>query len=103
VHIPAFVPATNISAPAHTQSVALTVTAASCKLKNGEALNSFTSKINIPYNDVLINEQVLSLPVATDAGAIVITAMSLIYILSNQQKTSNIAFMPSSVIDARYV
>jgi hypothetical protein len=102
VSIPAFIPTTSISAPAHTESVALTVTAASCKLKVGEALGSFTTTINIPYNDMLRNAQVISLPVPTDAGTVVITAASLIYLLADQQITRNMAFMPSLVLDARY-
>jgi hypothetical protein len=103
VKVSAFVPTVSIAAPARTASVELTITVASCKLKNGEALGNFTSKINIPYNDGLINAQSISLPLPTDSGAVVITAASLIYLFANQRKAVNIAFMPSSVIDARYL
>jgi hypothetical protein len=102
VNIPAFVPATAIAAPAHTSMVECTITAAACLLADGTALGSFTQTISIPYNDTLINAQTLSLPVPTNSGAIVVTAACLQYYLTNGQYNSNPAFMPASVIDARY-
>lgn len=102
VHIPAFIPTASIAAPAHTEAVLLTVTAASCNLKDGIALESFTSKINIPYNDTLINAQAISLHVPTDAGSLVISAASLRYMLAAEKQNTNPAFMPASVVDARY-
>jgi hypothetical protein len=102
VNIPAFIPTLCIAAPAHTESVELTVTVASCDLQNGVALGSFTSKINIPYNDTLVNARAISLGVPTDAGSLVITALSLSYLLAGEKKNSNAAFMPASVVDVRY-
>jgi hypothetical protein len=102
VQLPAFVPAASMNAPANTAMIAFTITAASCMLKDAAASGSFTSTIHIPYNDVLINEQVLSLPVPTAAGAFVITAASLSYILADGKRNENRAFMPATVVDARY-
>jgi hypothetical protein len=102
VYFPAFIPTVSIAAPAHTDSIDLTVTSASYNLPDGIALGSFTSKINIRYSDALTNSQVISLPVPTDAGSLVITAASLSYLLAGGKQNSNRAFMPASVVDARY-
>jgi len=102
VNIAAFIPTSCIAAPAHTEFLELTITAASCELEDGIALGSFTSKINIPYNDTLINAQVISLPVSTGAGSLVITTASLVYLLAGEKRNTNPAFMPASVVDARY-
>ena len=102
VNMPKFIPTPCIAAPAHTESVEMTLTAASCNLEDGVASGSFTSKINIPYNDTLINAQSISLPVPTNAGALVITAESLNYLLAGEKKNDNPGFIPASVVDARY-
>jgi len=102
IRIPAYSPAKKIAAPAYTTSVICTITAAACRLKDGVALGSFTETINIPYNNDLVNARVLSKPVPTNKGALLIVAASFTYILSGRKINSNIAFMPSSVIDARY-
>lgn len=102
VHIPAFVPTAVISAPAHTTMIQLSITAASCSLVNAIATGSFTVTISLPYIDTMIDAQVLSFPVSTAAGSLIVTAASLSYELTNQQKDNRPAFMPSSVIDARY-
>jgi hypothetical protein len=102
VQVPAFVPIANINAPANTTMIEFTITAASCMPKDGTALGSFTSTIHIPYNDVLVNEQVLPLPIPTYKGALVITAASLSYLLADGKRNESTAFMPSTVMDARY-
>jgi hypothetical protein len=102
VHIPAFVPAKHISAPARTVMVECVITAASCRLKDVKPLGNFTARIQIPYNNIAIKKQVLSLPISTTKGALVITAASFMYVLGGRKLNENIAFMPSSVIDARY-
>ena len=100
--IPAFVPASVISAPARTTMIQLSITAASCKLIDASALGSYNITVSIPYDDVLIDAQSLSFPISTEAGSLIVTAASLSYELANDQKEIRPAFMPSSVIDARY-
>jgi hypothetical protein len=102
VHIPAFIPTAVITAPVYTDVVECNITVASCKLIDATALGSFNVTISIPYNSELRNEQVLSLPVKSTTGAIVITAVSLRYQLANGQKDMRPSFMPSSVINAMY-
>ena len=102
IDIPAYAPAKKIIAPAHTTGIICSLTAASCRLKDGFALGSFTKTINIPYNNDLVSASKLSMPVPTTKGALIIVAASFTYILSGRKMNNKIAFMPSSVIDARY-
>jgi len=102
VHIPAFVPANDIIAPAHTTVVLCTVVAAWCRLKDGTAAGNFALTMEMPYNQDVINEQTLSFPVVTSNGHLVITAASFRYVLAGGKPNENISFIPSSVIDVRY-
>lgn len=86
LHIPAFIPTAVISAPAYTTSVELNITAASCWLTDALALGRFTVTLSIPYDDRMVDAQVLSFPVSTEAGALIVTAASLSYELTNQQE-----------------
>ncbi|HLK28037.1 MAG TPA: hypothetical protein VKT28_05610 [Puia sp.] len=102
VHIPAFIPTVSFSAPAHTDLVDCILTVASCKLVNSPDISGFSLSLHIPYTDELINEQVLSFPVNTGHGSLVVSAALLKYRLGNGNIDLRPAFMPSSVIDARY-
>jgi hypothetical protein len=103
VHIPFFVPTAVIAAPANTIIVECTLAAAACRLIGGEAMGSAVATISIPYNNVQRDAQIISLPVATGAGAVVLAVASLTFHLANGQACNDPAFMPSSVIDARYI
>ncbi len=102
VYIPGFLPTTNINAPAYTTAIICTITTAVCRLNNGVALGSFTEILNIAYNNEPVNARVLTLPVPIASGSLVITAVSLTYIISGRKINDKITFVPSSVIDARY-
>ncbi len=102
IHIPAFIPALSIAAPAHTSSVEFNITVASCLLKDATAQGSVTEKLIIPYSDELYNEQTLFFPVNTGPGSIVITAGLMHFKLNNGQTDQRPSFIPSSVMDARY-
>ena len=102
VQLPAFIPNMSITAPAHTISVDCTITVASCLLADGKALGSCTKQLSIDYTGTPIHAQTISMPVPTPAGALVITAAFLQYRLANGQYCSKTAFLPASVIDARY-
>lgn len=102
VRIPAFIPAASIAAPAHTLSVDCTITTAGCLLEAGSPTGSHTVNITIPYNDSQINEQVIDLPVPAPAGTVLVTVMALRYRLADGNYCSKRAFLPASVIDARY-
>ena len=105
VVIHAFVPTLQISASAGTTSVTLAISVAGCLLKTGAPLGSETHTIEIPYNDILIPEQVLEFHVPTSAGSLTVTSARLIYKKLSYNSWIDInkeAFKPAGVIDARY-
>ena len=93
-------------APAGTVSVNCVITVAGCLLAGGDATGNATHRFTIPYNDVEIPAQVFHFPVPMPQGSLVITAARLEYsFIKNGMVTvdSNPAFMPASVLNARYV
>jgi hypothetical protein len=105
-HIPAFIPSEKITEPAWTRTIECTIAAASCNLKNKLANGNCVHAFAIPYNNVVLPQQTINLPVAMPGGSLVVTTVSLTYIVSkkgSQVPTDNIAFMPSDIIAAMYV
>ena len=102
LHIPAFIPTQTITAPAHTVAVTCTITVAGCMLPDASPTGSHSTTIAIPYTDVLIPAQVMEWPLPAPAGTVIITAVALRYRLADGQYCSGPAFLPASVIDARY-
>jgi hypothetical protein len=103
IQLPAFVPSSAISAPANTIALEFSFAAASCMLSNGTAPGGDVKKIIIPYDHQTVNASQVQLFINTEPGAIVITALSLDYRLANGLLSNNTAFMPSAVIDARFI
>jgi hypothetical protein len=105
VSFPAFVPDRSIAAPANTVSVDCNVAIAGCNLKEGIATGSYSVALNFPFNDEKIPAQIISLPLKTGAGNLVVISMQLQFnILKNGiiKKNANVAFMPAGVIRAEY-
>ncbi len=102
LQIPAFTPKLAITAPAHTISITCTITVAGSLLQTAMATGNYTTILEIPYNNIAIPAQVINLPVALPPGALVVTAMSLQYKLAGGAYCRVPAFLPASVIDARY-
>jgi hypothetical protein len=100
--IPPFSPRESISAPAGTAFIECSLAAASCILKEGMAAGKHIVKFRIPYNDIIQEAQTISFPVPIDPGNIVVTVMSLEYMMKEHKLINLPAFRPSSVIDARY-
>lgn len=102
LHIPAFLPAKAITAPAHTSKVLFSIAAAVCKPGSDDWEDAGTFSFEVPYNNDPVAEQLISLPVNTNAGQLVVTAMCIRYQLSTAKAVTNPAFMPCSVINARF-
>lgn len=104
--IPAFVPVTNISAPAGTVSVKCHIAAGGYHLKNGGEAGGFSTSLNYNYNDEPIPEQIISLPTPTRSGSLFVTGVSLEYFLNKKghlQKSTNRGFMPAGIVKAMYL
>ena len=98
LNIPAFVPVKATSAPAGTVSVKCNIAVARCNVETGLSTGGISTPIFYDYHEAEAPEKVVSLPVATSAGSLVVTAISLEYNLiknGHLEKTKNKAFMPS--------
>ena len=102
LQVPAFVPTQCITAPAHTVMIECTITTAGSLLRDDSPTGSHTVTITIPYNNTPVDAQVITLPVSSPAGTLLVTAVALRYRLANGGYCSKPAFLPASVIDARY-
>ena len=106
LHIPAFIPADKIQAPAWTHTVECTIAAAACTLQNTITNGNTTNAFSIPYNSTEIPAQTIDLPLSMPPGSLVVVVVSLTCIVSKKNKlvpTDNIAFMPAGIIAAMYV
>ena len=106
VAIDAFTPVQNIKAPAGTASVKLTIAVAGCTLISGEPGGNATHTLNIPYNDVELSAQLMEFIIPVVPGSLTVTAAKLQYYTSNYGNSIEIkepAWMPASIVNARYV
>lgn len=106
VSVDNFVPIENVSAPAGTLMIELVVSVASCTIADGIASGSITRRIQAPYNNQEIPSQVLSFNIPTTRGSLIVTGAWLQYYVMNNNRitrTANRSFMPSGVLNARYV
>ncbi len=106
LHIPAFVPSTNISAPAGTVSVICQIAAAGFDRNTGIATGGFSTSLRFEYNNVEIPAQVIPLPLPMPAGSVITTAISLQYqMMKNDHEVpvNKKAFMPAGIVSAMYV
>ena len=103
--IPVFVPAKSISAPAGTVSVKCNIAVGGCNVESGVATGGTSTSILYDYNEAIVPEQIVSLPVPTSAGSLIATAISFEYNFVKNgclEKSRNKAFMPSGVVSAMY-
>jgi hypothetical protein len=102
LNIPAFIPTKAFSAPAHTISVDCTILVASCMMADPTKQTTDLKKITIPFSNAPVQKQSLNFLVAAAPGTVVVTGVVLNYRLANGEMNQKPAFMPVSVIDARY-
>jgi hypothetical protein len=103
--IPAFAPAKSISAPAGTVFVKCIIAAAGCHAENGIATGGFSTSLDFNYNEEEVPKQIVSLPVPTPTGSLVVTAISLEYYSlkdGHPQKNAKKVVMPAGVVNAKY-
>ena len=102
LHIPAFVPWDTITAPAQTTQIVCSITAAACNLMQPVELGSSHFSFIIPYDNHILPPRVIPLTIPASDGCICITTVGLQYELKNGKTYTRPAYMPCSVIDARY-
>lgn len=103
IALPAFIPTRDISAPARTVAVKLTLAVAGVNLAKRLSTGSQTIVLHLDYNNETVAAQSLSFHVPVLPGTLLVSVGSMEYILNSGEVCSKEAFMPCSVMDARYV
>ncbi len=102
IKIPAFVPSQSIKAPVRITEVVCQIAIGSIKLKDGDLLKKSKIKLNFAYNDIPVEEQIISVDLPTPKESMVVTGASLSYRKLKDgklQDNSNKAFLPAGIID----
>lgn len=102
INIPAFVPAQQITAPAHTVSVEICLAAVACHLGTSTPATSQIFKKQVLYNEVLIAAETIELNLGSPQQKLLLVVASLKYILANGSVEKRTQFQPASVIRADY-
>jgi hypothetical protein len=102
LHIPSFVPWDVIAAPAQTTRIVCNITAASCNILQPAEQGCIHYSFVIPYDNHLLPARVIPLSIPSADGYLCITTVGLQYELKNGRTYNRPAYMPCSVIDARY-
>ncbi|MDP4214486.1 MAG: hypothetical protein Q8926_17890 [Bacteroidota bacterium] len=103
INMPAFVPSQSITAPRETVSVLCHFTAVNCLLDDPAKCGSASTVLTLNYNDQPVNAQTISLQLPTPAGSLLITAVSLKYLVaagSGLQPSTAKGFMPAAIVSA---
>lgn len=103
VQLPAFIPATEIVAPANTVNVECTIAAASVLMGKDKSAGSDHFSMLVPHDREVVPAQSISLAVHAKPGCLVVVAASMKYHLVNKKTDTRLSFLPSSVIGAWYV
>ena len=104
INMPAFVPSHAIIAPGGTVSVACHFTAVNCMLGDPEKYGSASTVLTFDYNDNPVDAQSISLQLPTPAGSLLITVLSLKYLVATSnglQPSAAKGFMPAAIVSAK--
>jgi hypothetical protein len=99
--IPSFVPTAAFVAPAHTVTVECTVVTACCNIINPAEQSSNTQTFTVSYNNEMTDTRSLLSAVFTNNGSLVVTVLSISFILAGGNKDLRPVYLPASVINAR--
>ena len=103
INIPTFVPSHAITTPVGTVSVACHLTAVNCLLNDPEKSDVSSTILTFDYNNNPVDAQTISLQLPTPAGSLLITAVSLKYLLATTnglQPSTGKGFMPAAIVSA---
>jgi hypothetical protein len=106
ITIPAFIPIESITAPKHTASVKLKLSAGSVNPENGGRVGSSSVELLFNYDNIAVAEQTVSLKFPMPEGSLVITGAYLEYTIMenlNPVLNKNKSYMPSAIIGAMYI
>ncbi len=105
ITIPAFVPIECFLAPANAVSASLVLITASCNLEKATPGESFPIIFDFDLNNRETGKKQVDIPIKMEPGTFMVTVCSLVFSVKTKnavEKLEDPAFLPSSVIDARY-
>src|SRR5450432_923690 len=94
--IPEFRPLESIIAPSHTVKILCRIAVGACDMTNNRGTGSFYTELQFQYNDTLVEEQRIAMKLPAAKGSLVVTGISLLYILSkngDEHYNSNKAYL----------
>jgi hypothetical protein len=103
INMPAFVPSQSITAPRETVSVECHFAAVNCLLDDPEKSDSSSTLLTFEYNNNPVAARTISLQLPTAAGSLLITAVSLKYLVATTnglQPSALKGFMPAAIVSA---
>jgi hypothetical protein len=103
ISIPAFIPDQCVIAPNGTVSVVNRFAAVNCYLDNPEKSTSASTELKFDYNNNLIGAQTISLLLPTPPGSLLVTAVSLKYMIATYQglqASTAKGFQPAAIVSA---
>jgi hypothetical protein len=105
ITIPPFIPAEVIKAPPKTITVECRIATCVADVKQLSELERKYEKLIFNYNRKPVEGQTVSIKPSISNGCLVVTAISLVYILAftgHQQENKDEDFMPVEIVAARY-
>jgi len=106
IKIPEFVPTEAIKAPTDTAAVVCRIATSVSDVEEGFGIRNDSVKLVFEYNDKPVAAQTISFKLSTPKGGIVLTGISLEYRIARkgyQFANTNKNYMPSDIVDAKYL
>lgn len=103
--IPAFIPRKKITIPRGALRVNCDIAVAAYHVERQEPVDSFSTSIEYPLNGEEVAERIVPLPIATDRGNLVVTAISLQFFFSRMLSLDEIkekGYITSQIVSAMY-
>jgi hypothetical protein len=103
VDIPALTPARDISAPAKTKSLCLSLVAVTCYMKDSYTVSEVMQReIPVPYSQQMLQQQSIWIPMKTSNKQLTVLVLALQYFNSEAEKNEEEHWMPAAIIGYRY-
>jgi hypothetical protein len=103
IDIPAFVPSELIYAPKGTASVVCDIVAVNCLIEKTDVVQSDTEQLSFDYNKNSVDAQSISLNLPTPPGSLLITAVSLKYMIpvyGGVKVSTAKGYQPAAIVSA---
>ena len=106
IKIPAFIPREAIAAPAHTEYVICRIVSCVIDVDKKTSLGNASAELVIPYHSQTVASQTIYFKLRVPKGSLIITGVSLEYQVTQKGRivtTTNRNFMPSEIVDTKWI